>query len=101
MNLEVLDRAETTSIEAMILKAQLHWTWHIIWMDDLRKPKQLLLGKLSQGKWDQGMPQKHYKDCIKTSITFAGLNLKQFEVCAKDWVWSHAFMKKAHANFKC
>ena len=34
MILEVLDRAETTSIEAMILKAQLQWTGHVIKMDN-------------------------------------------------------------------
>ncbi|PFX12093.1 RNA-directed DNA polymerase from mobile element jockey [Stylophora pistillata] len=42
-NLEVLDRAETTSIEAMILKAQLRWKGHIIRMDSDGIPKQLPL----------------------------------------------------------
>uniref|UniRef100_W5M6N8 Reverse transcriptase domain-containing protein n=1 Tax=Lepisosteus oculatus TaxID=7918 RepID=W5M6N8_LEPOC len=33
-NLEIVDRAETTSIEAMIPKAQLRWTAHVIRMED-------------------------------------------------------------------
>ena len=32
-NQKVLERANTTSIEAMILKAQLRWTGHVIRMD--------------------------------------------------------------------
>ncbi|KAL8577650.1 hypothetical protein ACOMHN_060761 [Nucella lapillus] len=38
-NLEVLDHAGTTSIEAMILKTQLRWTGHVIRMDRDRIPK--------------------------------------------------------------
>ncbi|KAL6475004.1 hypothetical protein MHYP_G00160440 [Metynnis hypsauchen] len=43
-NLEVLDRAESTSIEAMVLKAQLRWTGHVIRMEPYRIPRQLLYG---------------------------------------------------------
>ena len=61
-NLEVLDRAETTSIEAMILKAQIHWKGHVIQIDDSRILMQLLFGKLSQGKRNQVRAQKCHKD---------------------------------------
>ena len=44
-----LERANTTSIEAMIFKVQLHWTGHVILMDETRIPRQLLYGELSQG----------------------------------------------------
>ncbi|PFX19285.1 hypothetical protein AWC38_SpisGene16303 [Stylophora pistillata] len=71
-NLEVLDRAETTSIEAMILKAQLRWTGHIIRMDSDRIPKQLLYGVLSKGKRKQGRPLKRFKECIKANIAYTG-----------------------------
>ena len=38
-NREILERANTTSIEAMILKAQLRWTGHVIRMDESRIPR--------------------------------------------------------------
>ncbi|KAL8569000.1 hypothetical protein ACOMHN_038524 [Nucella lapillus] len=67
-NLEVLDRAGTTSIEAMILKTQLRWTGHVIRMDSDRIPKQLLYGELCRGKRKQGRPLKRFKDCIKANV---------------------------------
>ena len=97
---EVLDRAETTNIQAMILKAQFHWTGHVIQMDDSGIPKELLFGELSQGKMNQGRPQNCYNDCVKTSIVFAGLNPKQLEVCMKHWVHWCTLTKKAHADFE-
>ena len=45
-NLEVLDRAECTSIETLLNKAQLRWVGQIIRMDDPRMPRQLLYGEL-------------------------------------------------------
>ena len=45
-NLEVLDRAECTSIETLLIKAQLRWVGQIIRMDDPRMPRQLLYGEL-------------------------------------------------------
>ena len=45
-NLEVLDRAECTSIETLLIKAQLQWVGQIIRMDDPRMPRQLLYGEL-------------------------------------------------------
>ncbi|KAL8615669.1 hypothetical protein ACOMHN_034819 [Nucella lapillus] len=83
-NLEVLDRAGTTSIEAMILKTQLRWTEHVIWMDSDRIPKQLLYGELCRGKRKQGRPLKRYKDCIKANVTHTGIAPRQLEECALD-----------------
>ncbi|XP_074844925.1 uncharacterized protein LOC142010469 [Carettochelys insculpta] len=84
MNLEVLDRAGTTSTEATILKAQLCWAEHVIRMEESRVPKQLLYGELFQGKRNQGGPCKRYKDCVKTNIAPAGLKPKQLEQHAED-----------------
>ncbi|XP_062841273.1 uncharacterized protein LOC134300780 [Trichomycterus rosablanca] len=79
-NLEVLDRAETTSIEAMILKAQLRWTGHVIRMDSNRIPKQLLFGELCKGKRKRGRPLKRFKDCIKASIAHTGISPQAAEI---------------------
>ena len=99
-NLEVLDRADTTDIEAMILKEQLHWTEHVIWMDASRMPKQLLFGKLTQGNRNQGRPQKYHKECEKISIVSAGLNPKQLEICVKDQIHWCMLTKTVYANFE-
>ena len=45
-NVEVLDRAQCTSIEALLIKAQLRWVGQIVRMDDPRMPRQLLYGEL-------------------------------------------------------
>ena len=72
-NLEVLDRAKSTSIEAMILKTQLRWTGHVIRMEPERIPRQLLYGELREGKRKRGRPLKRYKDGLKEILAHAGL----------------------------
>ena len=67
-NLEVQDRAECTSIEAILIKAQLRWVGHVIRMDDHRMPRQLLYGELEAGKRKQGRPRKRYKDTVKGNL---------------------------------
>ena len=99
-NLEVLEDAGTTSIEAMILKAQLRWTGHVIRMEDSRIPKQLLYGELCQGKRKQGGPVKRFKDCVKANIAHAGLCPKQLEEAAQDRCGWRELIRVAHTNFE-
>ena len=99
-NLEVLDRADSTSIEAMIIKAQLRWTGHVIRMQDTRMPKQLLYGELSTGERNRGRPRKRYKDCVKAYTTPAGIPPKQLEARAQDRVDWRTLTRKAQASFE-
>ena len=99
-NLEVLDRASSTSIEAMILKAQLRWTGHVIRMEPDRIPRQLLYGELSEGRRKQGRPQKRYKDNVKANLAHAGLPPKQLEASAQDRVGWHMLTRRAHSSFE-
>ena len=46
-NLEVLEHTNSTSIEAMLLTAHLHWVEYIIRMDSNHIPRYLLYGKLT------------------------------------------------------
>ena len=83
-NIEVLDRAGSISIEAMILRKQLRWVGHVIRMDDQRLPKQLLFGELCSGRRNRGRPRKRYKDCVKANITHAGIDPKKLECETTD-----------------
>ena len=76
-NLQMLDRANAASIEALLLKAQLRWTGHVIRMDASRMPRQILYGELVRGSRKQGRPKKRYKDCIKET-------LKQYSLPPRD-----------------
>ena len=69
-NLQVLDRANAVSIKALLLKAQLRWTGHVIRMDASCMPRQILFGELVRGRptRKKGCPKKRYKDCIKESL---------------------------------
>ena len=78
-NLMVLDRAEMSSIEAIIIKNQLRWVGHVIHMDDHRLLKQLLYGKLSSGKHNTGRPRKRFKDYVKSYIIHTGIRPKKLE----------------------
>ena len=61
-NEEVLERVDTTSVEAMLMLRQLRWTGHVTRMDSSRMPKAVFYGELSQGKRDRGAPRKRFKD---------------------------------------
>ena len=88
-NQEVLDRAETTSIESMLLKGQLCWTDHVIRMDDSRIPRQLMYGELKLGSRKQGRPKLRDKDTLKSNIKLCGIQPRQLEAAAADLpVWT-------------
>ena len=48
-NTKILKRAQATSIEAYLIKAQLRWTGHVLRMEDGRLPKDLLYRELNEG----------------------------------------------------
>ena len=49
-NVEVLRRANMSSIDATLTASQLRWTGHIIRMNDSRLPKAVFYGELTEGK---------------------------------------------------
>ena len=55
-NLEVLDRAESTSIESILIKAQLRWVGHVFRVQEYRITRHLLYGELVHGKRHRGRP---------------------------------------------
>ena len=63
--LEILNRVEATSAEAILLKAQLRWTEHFNRTEKHGMPRQLLHGELVSGKRSQGRLCRRFKDCLK------------------------------------
>uniref|UniRef100_W5M3Q0 Uncharacterized protein n=1 Tax=Lepisosteus oculatus TaxID=7918 RepID=W5M3Q0_LEPOC len=82
-NLEVLDRAGLVSTEAMIVKAQLRLTGHVIRMNSSRMPRQIHYGVLAQGRRNLGRPKK-FKGCIKENLKQCGISAKELEPRAQD-----------------
>jgi len=99
-NQEVLDRANSTSIEAMILKTQLRWSGHVIRMDPQRIPRQVFYGELSAGLRKQGRPKKRFKDQLKSSLKWAGITPKQLELAASDRSSWRAHIRHAATTFE-
>ena len=75
---EVLHRADMTSIHTLISKNQLHWSDHVVRMDDNRLPKRIFYGELVTGKRTTGGQYKRYKDTLKAS-------LKNFNINPDTW----------------
>ena len=97
---EVLERASTTSIETIVLKAPLRWTGHVIRMDKARIPSQLFHGELSQGRRSQVRPKKRYKDNLKSNLKWAGIHPKELESAAANRSGWRATVHSAARNFE-
>ncbi|XP_062828422.1 uncharacterized protein LOC134296734 [Anolis carolinensis] len=83
-NVSVLEEAKTTSIEAMLLRHQLHWTGHVVQMPNHRLPKQLLYSKLKNGKRNVGGQEKRFKDGLKANLKNCGIDTENWEALALE-----------------
>ena len=92
--------AESTSMEAIILKSRLRWVAHVIRMEDNRLPKQLMFWELASGKRKQCRPLKRFKDCVKASISHAKNTLKELEPRAHGRTGWRAFTRHAMELFE-
>uniref|UniRef100_W5M6P9 Reverse transcriptase domain-containing protein n=1 Tax=Lepisosteus oculatus TaxID=7918 RepID=W5M6P9_LEPOC len=86
--------AGLVSIEAMILKAWLRWTGHVI------KPCQILYGALAQSHRNLGHPKKHFKDCFKENLKQCGISAKELKPRAQDRTDWHALTSRVYSDFE-
>ena len=83
-NVEVLEQAKLTSIEAMLLKSQLRWVGHVSRMEDHRLPKIALYGERSSGHRNIVAPKKRYKDTLKKALGACDIDHHQWTTLAAD-----------------
>ena len=90
-NSSVLEEANVTSIESIIIKNQLRWAGHIVRMPMSRLPKKILYGELSNGKRNQGGQRKRFKDNLKRNLKQCAINTEDWEEQASNRPgWRHA-----------
>ena len=70
-NTEVLARAGTVSMYALLTKRRLRWLGHVTRMQDGRLPKDILYGELATGSRPTGRPSLRYKDVLKRDLNCA------------------------------
>ena len=58
---EMLQRADLTSMESLIMKHRLRWCGHLIRLEDARMPKQARFGELKQESGPSASPNKGIK----------------------------------------
>ena len=94
-NVQVLQRANLTSIEATLSLSQLRWAGHLVRMDDSRLPKQLFYGELTKGKRGTGRPKLRYKDSLKANLKKCNIDSETWEKQAADRAkWRTTINKK-------
>ena len=82
---EVLQRSRITSVSAMVMKAQLRWSGHVVRMPGNRLPQKIFYGELVKGKRSQGGQRKRYKDCLKSTLNMDVDNWEQIAQDRKSW----------------
>ena len=88
-NVEVLRRANMSSIEATLTASQLRWTGHIIRMNDSRLTKAVFYGELTEGKRLRGGQRLRYKDVVKRHLKATHTTVDHCETLAKyrqQWI---------------
>ena len=99
-NLEILDQAHSSSIESIVIRAQLRWVGHTIRMEEHRMPRRLFYGELQNGKRNKGRPKKRYKDTVKDNLQWCEIKPKELEDCAKDRPSWRATIHRAAVSFE-
>ena len=99
-NIIVLEQADITSIEAMLLKIQLRWAGHVARTEDHRLPKIILYGELSSGLRNRGAQKKRYKDILKKSLGACNISHLEWTTPAEDRGTWRRTISKAASSFE-
>jgi len=83
-NVEVLQRANMPSVEALLTAANLRWAGHVVRMDDERLPKSVFYGELSEGTRTVGGQKLRFKDVLKRNLKASNVSVDLWEELAED-----------------
>ena len=101
-NVEVLQRAKTVGMEALLMKSKLRWAGHVVRMDDNRIPKQVFYSQLKNGKRRPGGQLLRYKDGLKNTLKSCQVNVNKWEeLCQNRSGWRqliHQSVKKFESS---
>ena len=94
-DVEVLHRADTVSVEALITVSQLRWEGHVCRMANSRLPKAVFYSELHHGKRSHGGPKSRFKDVLKRHLKKTGISNKTWEEEAAHRVKWQGLLRKA------
>lgn len=90
-NTEVLKRANTNSVHALLQVRRLRWLGHVKRMEPGRIPKDILYGELAIGQRSSGRPKLRFKDSCKKDMKECSIDPNSWESLADDrQVWKLA-----------
>jgi hypothetical protein len=99
-NVEVLERARMTSIEATLLRTHLRWAGHVSRMENNRLPKITLYSELNSGERSVGAPKKRYNDQLKRHLNAANIDHRSWSTQAADRGAWRSIISQASKDFR-
>ncbi|XP_077861971.1 uncharacterized protein LOC144343122 [Saccoglossus kowalevskii] len=96
-NREVLSKAKTTSIFAMLSQRRLRWLGHVSHIDKGRLTKDLLYGQLEEGTRPVGRPCLRFSDVCKRDFKATHIDTQSWEITADDCsAWRQTVSRGIH-----
>ncbi len=90
-HMDILQRTNSSSMEATLARRQLRWVGHVIRMPSHRLPQQVLYGQIYSANRRPGGQKRRYKDHLKGTLKSCGINLGVLETTATNrQPWSSA-----------
>ncbi|CAG4942943.1 unnamed protein product [Colias eurytheme] len=97
-NTEILRRANTVGIEAVLMQRQLRWCGHVLRMPEERIAKRIFYCELQEGKRKHGGQLLRYKDVLKRHMKKGGIDSSRWESLADDRSkWRHLLKQNINA----
>ena len=94
-DVEVLRRAHTVSVEALVTVARVRWAGRVQQMASNRLPKAVFYSELSQGKRSHGGQKLRFEDVLKRHMKKTGISHDTWEEEAGQRVEWRGLLRKA------